>query len=699
MKRNAVATTVIAAVLGFCCAWGAAGCMISGFSLNVKATQTLLLVLAAAAVISAVAFRRKWGGIFVLGCLAALSGWLWYRTAAGEQILRLIYRLSTVYDRAYGWGVVQLVEGKWNEGFADIPMAMLGTLVAVTVSWTVCRRKSGFWAVAATLLPLCLCLVVTDTVPEEKYLFILLLASVLLLLTSQVRRSSENQANRLTAMALIPVAAALAALFLAVPRNGYINRSEEFRDRLLSWVENLPENVEEASQRVTATFSGSEDGDVDLAAMGRRIELKYPVMDVTAETGGRLYLREQDYDFYNGTSWQSTPIRSEEFSCKGVDLGLVLIQTRGEKELLFLPYYPTGGMTIPGGRLENEDNYTQYTLDRTGLPDNWRSLTVAQEDSAPQIVAGVGTPGEENLLRYRNLPGDTLIRAKALLETILTGDETATEAADKIASFVRNSARYDRDTARMPAEETDFALWFLEEAETGYCVHFATAATVLLRAAGVEARYVSGYTLTAKADMPVTVTGADAHAWAEYYEPALDTWILLEATPGEGIPSGETEEQAETQPTQPPQTQPQAPTAPSQQSPLPTQPDAVQQEEPSGRFRWLANVCLAVLLLAALLAAVEGQRIFRLRQRKKRTGTANAQALARWQEAELFARLLKTAPPEELEQLAIKAKFSQHTLTEQELALFDTYLEDTGKQLRQLPLHRRLAAKYIFAAY
>jgi hypothetical protein len=223
---------------------------------------------------------------------------------------------------------------------------------------------------------------------------------------------------------------------------------------------------------------------------------------------------------------------------------------------------------------------------------------------------------------------------------------------------------------------------------------------VLLRAAGVQARYVSGYVLMAEENVPVTVTGEDAHAWAEYYEPALGTWILLEATPSEGIPSGEEEESAspETQPTQIQETRPPAPTAPSQQNSQPTLPGAAQQEK-NADFRWLRGIMLGIAVTAALLAAAEGQRRLRLRQRKKRTGTVNAQALARWQEAELFARLLKSAPPEELEQLAIKAKFSQHTLTEQELAQFDAYLEDTEKRLRQLPLHRRLAAKYIFAAY
>ena len=50
-----------------------------------------------------------------------------------------------------------------------------------------------------------------------------------------------------------------------------------------------------------------------------------------------------------------------------------------------------------------------------------------------------------------------------------------------IADWVSHRAKYDLSTGKMPSGEEDFALWFLNEADTGYCTHYATAATVLLR--------------------------------------------------------------------------------------------------------------------------------------------------------------------------------------------------------------------------
>ena len=116
------------------------------------------------------------------------------------------------------------------------------------------------------------------------------------------------------------------------------------------------------------------------------------------------------------------------------------------------------------------------------------------------------------------LPGETKVWAQALAEG---------KTPEQIQSFVRSCAGYEENPVA-PAG-TDFARWFLEESDGGYCVHFATAAVVLLRAAGIPARFVTGYAVTVQAGLRKTVTGADAHTWAEYWDG--EVWRILEATP------------------------------------------------------------------------------------------------------------------------------------------------------------------------
>jgi len=306
----------------------------------------------------------------------------------------------------------------------------------------------------------------------------------------------------------------------------------------------------------------------------------------------------------------------------------------------------------------------------------------------------------------------------ALLRTILREEMTNTEKADAVAAWVRGCAVYDQNTDKMPRDATDFAVWFLEEGETGYCVHFATAAAVLLRAAGVPARYVTGYMTPVEASTPMTISADRAHAWAEYYEPQLGLWIPLEVTPADpgGLetvpgapettesteqstaPSEETEETVETETQQPVETEPTEST--------PTMPDLViheDREDVKGNPvpPWLWKALKWMLILGLLILAVPVQRVLRLRYRQKRRneGGSNDRAMARWREAERLFGRLGQAPPEELEALAQKARFSQHTLTEEELRCFDRHLALAKNACREKPWYRRLVDRYWFAAY
>ncbi len=70
----------------------------------------------------------------------------------------------------------------------------------------------------------------------------------------------------------------------------------------------------------------------------------------------------------------------------------------------------------------------------------------------------------------------------------------------------------------------------------GNAVMYAAAAVQALRCHGVPARYVEGYYLSSSAisassDGTVTLTGQDAHAWAEIYFDGIG-WLPVDVTPG-----------------------------------------------------------------------------------------------------------------------------------------------------------------------
>jgi hypothetical protein len=79
------------------------------------------------------------------------------------------------------------------------------------------------------------------------------------------------------------------------------------------------------------------------------------------------------------------------------------------------------------------------------------------------------------------------------------------------------------------------------------------------------------------------------------------------------------------------------------------------------------------------------------------TGHPNQRALARWRMALRMSRLIKEQPPEELLELAEKARFSQHTLTVGERLKFDRYLDHAQEQLKKMRWYKRLLIRLIWA--
>ena len=693
MKPEKYISCLVGVAVAFLLSLGGMGCLVSAFEMTVSIPK---LIWGCGILSLAGGFYLLKRGDAIVACLGALVlGWLWRRGSLVAGFEKLMYVLSTRYDGGYGWGVV----GNWQGSEMPALLVLAGSIALITVR-TICRRDTAFPALTWALIPLLLCMVVTDTVPDGTYLFLLLAGILILLLTGSLRRIDPGQANTLTAMAAIPVALVLALVFWLAPQDSYVSKTEDIRDTLVLWAAAVPELWEDLTGTEELVADNDEQlQNIDLGNQGPRKQFTYAVMDVYTETGGTLYLRERDYDNYSGTGWTGSKGRSETFGrsdrVNWEPAGVVIITTRRVRNVLFTPYYSGERLTLYGGSLPNPEETDNYVVDRYVLPENWQQRVSGGQNA--QIQFSVATAPVADLQRYTKLPAETRKWAENLLSTILTDEQTDTEKAQSIAAYVRRSASYDLDTRKMPEDATDFARWFLEESDTGYCVHFATAAAVLLRAAGVEARYVTGYMVSTQADATVTVTAERSHAWVEYYESALDTWIVLEATPAMSGDVGDRTETGEGTSSEAQETEEEAPVTEPSETELPEESDATEPEPQGGigvekKGNWL----LWLLLPLTAVAAQYGIRR-ELRRRRLRVREPNRRCLALWQEVELRCRLLKQRPPEVLEDLARKAKFSQHTLTSQELMVLESGLRDVTRQIGAKSWYLRLIWKVIWA--
>lgn len=169
---------------------------------------------------------------------------------------------------------------------------------------------------------------------------------------------------------------------------------------------------------------------------------------------------------------------------------------------------------------------------------------------------------------YLQIPSDTREEiVEFLVENNLCTDYITTnssysqlsgEKLDLIISQVSESLSTDFVYSLNPGitpKNEDFVGYFLNENRKGFCAHFATSATLILRTLGIPARYVEGYVITSDnlqnaqivedailsdymdtsiinrdfSIVDVNIADDKAHAWVEYYDPEFG-WRVFEAT-------------------------------------------------------------------------------------------------------------------------------------------------------------------------
>jgi protein-glutamine gamma-glutamyltransferase len=105
-----------------------------------------------------------------------------------------------------------------------------------------------------------------------------------------------------------------------------------------------------------------------------------------------------------------------------------------------------------------------------------------------------------------------------------------------ISSFFHDNFKYSLNipiSARGNGTNTPLGR-FLLQTRSGHCEYFATATVLLLRQAGIRARYITGYAVPESArhgDMYL-VRARHSHAWALVYHTDSMTWEQIDNTPG-----------------------------------------------------------------------------------------------------------------------------------------------------------------------
>lgn len=405
-----------------------------------------------------------------------------------------------------------------------------------------------------------------------------------------------------------------------------------------------------ASQSLGNTPWNKHLNQADLARVGPNPYSETQVMSVRSDSPGYVYLRGSSLGVYDGIAWRAIPqekyngvILDDGLFVKDGDTGSAQLTVRTEHDCQ-IAYVPTILTSMPDQMVPHLDNYlsnperlTSYSMDIHPL----RSTQMLKNYAIPE---GYDEFVHENYLQIPESASEYLAGYYKAPENAGLSD-ILRSVCEKLA----DDKSYDRQTKRMTRGSGDFVVWFLSQSETGYCIHFASAAVMMLRNCGIPARLVTGYLAYMDTDRWNIVKQGDAHAWVEYYVDGAG-WYTLDPTPvdgsGEGlglyVPAASGGTQA-------------AGTVKISSEPSPavrgTPPVRVQQ--PDHKARRVILICLAVLYILWFF----GLKIYRSVQFRNKDLNKRVLAIYHW--IVLISKVDGVLPPEDAKDIALKARFSK----------------------------------------
>lgn len=670
-------------------------------------------------VIWALPRHRMWAVLLVLVAMGVFVVYnqaiLLYGARATWAALSDFWDQYTVFSSSYvladplpdpqHWGAVQLFLG------------VVLVLLALPLGWAILRLRA-FWLTFVLTLPWLLPAFLAEVQLDWPSMLVICAGWACLLLSNLAARDNPSGGARLT-LVVLPVSLVLMGVVLTLfPFQNYTQPAwAAYLREELNHLALLPgEEVEgEGDAEGPHTTSAPEDTTVSnpffFSSAGPRNYLGRSILRVTTSQPGPLYLRETIHQNYTELAW--TALRTVSTDTLPPYDGDVPPATATITRL----DSPSSVACMPYQTVQVEESQTDSDSS-VSFPTAQQQYTVGyiplEGEPSPQAITSFDPEQDDAYQNYLDVPveisGQLLAWfTQAMEELEQSGDPieaTATgvyagelNTASIIAQLLERNAQYDLLTPHTPSGK-DFVTYFLQESHQGYCVHFATAATLLLRTQGIPARYVSGYTVDVPSTSYVTagvdsvyatvVMDYNAHAWVEIYLNGYG-WYPVEVTPtaAANLPQAPTSSAAPVAtptPTVPPAT----PTA----TPTPT-PEVTAQGPEWGDILAPLVWLTPILALGAALGLVRYVRRRRWKQILHQPDTNAAVLRAyRW-----FGQLERWGGTtgEEAEALARKARFSQHTLTPEERKLALGQFQAEVSRLRQAsPWWKRFLLALLF---
>lgn len=570
-------------------------------------------------------------------------------------------------------------------GFFVLLSLILNGLFSFLISRIKSIKIAGLLSIAL-LVP---CFVLVNTLPDLVPLLIIFTVLFALYFSSQTRQLNYAHSGVITAVCAVILAVLITVLAVINPVADY--ERPKWQDNMLNTVQALTGmKTYNGSGKISSALAeagNNVSSEVDFSNAGALKQTGTKVMTVVTDLNGRIYLKGMSYANYENNKWSVlTDEQANDYpqdfqafimTANYQERSTVTIDTVNKESIVYTPYYLASindtFSPVCDVLVSNSDKTTNYSM--SVMPFSESELDNFSMDFSSQVY------DYDNFVKnyYLKLPYDTkLAMLKIAEENNLTGVSTQ-NIPQAVKQFVSHSASYSLNTQKVP-DGRDVAEWFLNDAETGYCMHFANAAAVMLRALGVPARYVTGYCADV-VDGKAIVTSDNAHAWVEYYDSSIG-WIPLDATSSDfevpqATESVQTTTQAQT-------------TSPTVQPTTQAQTTKPVKTEVKAKISTPAIIVIIVLLIIAL----EILRIIFIRYYRKYSFTHKdykSRVICIYRYLNKLSVHSKIRIPKKIENICTKAKFSTHNISDEEYKIVLNYvLTFRNKTIGKMPIVKKL---------
>ncbi|HEY3913580.1 MAG TPA: transglutaminase domain-containing protein [Verrucomicrobiae bacterium] len=244
-------------------------------------------------------------------------------------------------------------------------------------------------------------------------------------------------------------------------------------------------------------------------------------------------LRETAYDSYKSETWWATSNEFVSVPMSGSTNDMLkLLPPKAVGSVVEIAEYLPQGMGIialPHGTFEVGNFPAVARTNRLGVTD---------VQSGQGLMDVYAHYGGGRSLDGPPLPSDLVVpenEKPALAEVVRElqlNEMTDRQRIRAVSLFFRENFKYSLRVPRRSQHWTPLAQ-FLMRTRAGHCEYFGTATVLLLRMAGVPARYVAGYAVPESALSGGTyyIRERHQHAWALVYHSDTKMWEQLDTTP------------------------------------------------------------------------------------------------------------------------------------------------------------------------